>query len=220
MRTFGRDLASLVPADFTGYARVLHPAHRGPEQCPVRWADVAAANGRVAHPEMQWANIADTSSHISPRPDIWTDQPCWGELPAPEMGRLVDLLSEHTETRDRIWFAIWDGWGTPTAGHHATAHFDLPGRRYKLVTAPIDAARTGVAAVPDWTSPQIWWSDDRAWIVASEIDLCCTYVGGSAACIATLLTDASLEVLPVDIHHRFTFAADTVNPLPLPGAPR
>jgi hypothetical protein len=46
-------------------------------------------------------------------------------------------------------------------------------------------------------SPNLWWPDDRAWCVATEIDLDSTYVGGSATMIRELLSDSRFEALEV-----------------------
>ena len=38
-------------------------------------------------------------------------------------------------------------------------------------------------------SPNIWWPEDHAWCVATDIDLFDTYVGGSRECIKAILSD-------------------------------
>ena len=54
----------------------------------------------------------------------------------------------------------------------------------------------------DGHSPNLWWPDDRAWCVATEIDLAWTYVGGSAALIDDVLASAALEAQPVSPDHK------------------
>jgi hypothetical protein len=54
-------------------------------------------------------------------------------------------------------------------------------------------------------SPNLWWPDDRAWCVASEIDLAWTYVGGTEALINDILANSQLEAQlasPDDNHHQ------------------
>src|ERR1700709_692727 len=53
----GESVVSVGAAGFEGYARVFHPAGGGDGPGPVGWQDVAAANGRAAHPAMQWPSI-------------------------------------------------------------------------------------------------------------------------------------------------------------------
>ena len=52
----------------------------------------------------------------------------------------------------------------------------------------------------DWIylAPSLWWPDDRAWFVATEIDFNWTYVGGTRDCIEGVLADPSLEALPTN----------------------
>jgi hypothetical protein len=86
----------------------------------------------------------------------------------------------------------------------------LPGRRYLLFEGPLAAAtemgwRTGelIGEVdpdadvdPDEFSPQspsLFWPDDHAWCVATEIDLDSTYIGGSDALVQDLLADSRIE---------------------------
>ncbi len=56
----------------------------------------------------------------------------------------------------------------------------------------------------DGHSPNLWWPDDRAWCVATEIDLAWTYVGGPARLVNDVLTNPHLEAQPAspDDNHR------------------
>jgi hypothetical protein len=60
-------------------------------------------------------------------------------------------------------------------------------------------------------SPNLWWPDDRAWFVATEIDFDSTFVGGDDPLIAVLVTDRRLEALPIALSARADAAADRVN---------
>ena len=42
----------------------------------------------------------------------------------------------------------------------------------------------------------LWWPQDRAWFLATEIDLAWTYVGGPAGLIGQLLAETRIEALP------------------------
>jgi hypothetical protein len=63
-------------------------------------------------------------------------------------------------------------------------------------------------------APNLWWPDDRAWCVATEIDGYSTYVGGSARCVDAILSDQRLEALPSSTDLRFDLWSDRVNPRP------
>ena len=53
-------------------------------------------------------------------------------------------------------------------------------------------------SIVDWSyrSPNLWWPDDRAWCVATEVDYSWTYVAGTVSCIEELLNDPTLEAIP------------------------
>jgi hypothetical protein len=75
----------------------------------------------------------------------------------------------------------------------------LQGRDYLLYTGPIDAALAFAGSTGQ--TPSLWWPADRAWCVVSEVDLCWSYVGGSAALVGELVTDPAIEALPADPWH-------------------
>jgi len=92
----------------------------------------------------------------------------------------------------------------------------IPQRRYLLFGGPIDAV-IPLKIGGGWSrSPNHWWPDDRAWIVVSEIDAPCTYVGGSAPLVEALLSEPGLEVVPSDLGQRFDGLGDTINPDEIP----
>jgi hypothetical protein len=47
--------------------------------------------------------------------------------------------------------------------------------------------------------PSIWWPDDRAWCVATEIDFRWTYVAGSRELVDALVADERFEALHATI---------------------
>jgi hypothetical protein len=215
---FGLDFGSIIPEGFAAYARVFHPARRRigqPSQDlgyrSVRWSDIAAVNGTVMHPDAQFEAISGADPWRDLRPGVWDTAPQIGELPGDVTTRLVDILGHQTSTPQRCWFCVWEGWGglrSPTQDR-----VRLPQRNYLLVAAPISAALGAFESIGA-RGPSLWWPDDRAWVVATEIDFRWTYVGGSTDCIDAVLFDRQLEALPVKPDHRFTIDSDQVNPLP------
>ncbi len=241
-------VGEIVPTGFEAYARVFHPAYRlvGSRVEPVRWAQLAAARGAVAHPEMQLEGLVGSL-------DLG-DPPSPGSLPEDECRALARALAPFTGTRDRGWFCLWEGFGflSGSAGNLLTApegsrrairrptrrealrraeaggralarlpkvriHPDPEGRGALrsdlLFRGPVEAAsRFTFDGV--YQSPNLWWPDDRAWCVATEIDVACTYVGGSAACIDAVLACSDLEALPSAEAHRFDGRGDSANAVP------
>ena len=98
---------------------------------------------------------------------------------------------------------VWRAEASPSA---RAAALDLPNRQYLVYVGPLSELPSW-----HWDGPNLWWPDDRAWLVASEIDLVSTYVGGPGAAIAELLQDPLLEVVPSSVSDRITADADRVN---------
>jgi hypothetical protein len=226
LRRFGSAVAAVVPDGFPAYVRVLHPA-RGTSDRPVRWAEVAAWSGHTMHRLAQFHAIGQPAGAAPTEPAPWDGAPPPnGNLPDGLLRILCATLAEHTSTPDSCWFCLWDGYGwlhgspsvaiigpggsIPVPPALPAEVLDgprvrLPGRDYLLFAGPL-------AAVSElgWTdpyglflpqSPNLFWPQDHAWCVASEIDLFCTLVAGSAALAEALVGDPRLEawrVQPAD----------------------
>jgi hypothetical protein len=211
-------VGALVPAVFEAYARVFHPAARfaGLEDVDVTWAEVAAANVTVAHPAMEWASITGLMEylHSGDQSPLWDMAPALGHLPVQVARRLVDILGRHTTTRDDCWFGVWSGFACFVADGPTLS---LPRREHWLLRGPVELAAENLAPEPEEQSASLWWPADRSWAVATDIDLVTTYVGGSAACVAEIVTHPGLEAAKVPVSQGLSWNTDTVNPLPLDG---
>lgn len=82
-----------------------------------------------------------------------------------------------------------------------TPLFDRPGRRYGLVYSSDPLAEASYEERPIGISPQLWWPDDRSWVVATEIDLVSTYVACSHPLADALMADDELEAIRVEPEH-------------------
>ncbi len=249
---------SLLPDVFESYARIFHPAlreaeerdlplksasesrtgvparirHNGIVWCEVRWAEVAHANGRVAHPAMEWTAITGSYEYDwhGMQPGIWDEVPQRGSLPLRLTERLCGQLAAFTSTPELCWCAGWEG-----DGNMIGLWSDLSLPRLAMSNRAMIVARGSLSSVPQrsftdgfeawdepghpqfaesYRSPSLWWPDDRAWCVATDVDLQSTYLGGSAECVARLLNDEQVEVMPVSAEQSVTIDADTINPTP------
>lgn len=208
-------VASLLPARFAAYARILHPAGLRREAAvqPVRWAVVAAASGRSVHAAVNWDLISDTAVDTAPP---WDHEPDSGSLPVAEAAVLADVLQRHTRTGDRCWFGVWDGFGglAPYVGNV----LDVPCRSMRLLVGPVDAATTSLITGPGHQSANLWWPEDRSWCVATDIDLRSTFIGGSQSCIQEILSHPALEAWSVRPSQRIAGDADDLNTSSSPAA--
>jgi hypothetical protein len=209
------DVGSLVPPTFPSYARVLHPAVRyaGDDDVEVTWAAVAGHNGTVAHPLMQWIALTGSWNYLTDdsQPPVWDRAPDEGHLPADTARRLAAVLARYTAGPDDCFFGIWSGSGSVLSDAPTLA---LPHRQYWLLRGAIDLAAANLADEPEEQSAHLWWPADRAWCVATDIDLMSTYVGGSRDCIAAVLAAEGLEAVPATADDSTCRVADTINRTP------
>ena len=63
-------------------------------------------------------------------------------------------------------------------------------------------------------SANLWWPQDRAWCVHTEIDLTTTYLAGSQKLVDALVSHPGLETYQVEPTDKITYDSDTLNPLP------
>jgi hypothetical protein len=224
LHPFARDLGSFVPDTLPAYARVLHPAWRtdSGRRVRVRWAEVAsqAGVGLDATTRFEELERAATSQAVEP--------PAVGTLDESDLQALVELLAPCTGSPQSCWFGWWEGYGWmqgspavaelhsraehggPGAGPDWLARpapegprVEVPERSLVLYRGPI-AGATAFSRPPASQSPNLWWPDDHAWCVASEIDVRSTYLGGSQALIDRVLHDPRLEALPSQPTDRVT----------------
>jgi hypothetical protein len=65
--------------------------------------------------------------------------------------------------------------------------------------------------IPVFQAPDIWWPDDRAWVLGGDTDPDTTYVACSGRCTEALLSHPQLECLPTRPEHRVDIEGDTEN---------
>jgi hypothetical protein len=168
---------------------------------------VARRNGRIVHSEMQF-HLISTPRGQTPTELYGRQEPRRGTLVLEQRRLLVEHLRERTTTPDRCWFGLWEGFGALDDGG-IRERVVLPHRNYLLYGGTIDHALE--SPMPFDQSPNLWWPEDRAWFVASEIDFAWTYVGGDRGLIAALVSDSRLEALPVAVTAKAHSQSDRVN---------
>ncbi len=210
LHPFAQDIGSVIPEGFAAYARLFHPIEVDRDRRE-RWSDVAARTGRVVHSEMQFHMIAAPRGQRPLVDHNPRNQPRTGTLHVEERRILVDHLRGATTTPDMCWFGLWEGFGGLDDGR-VRERVELPNRNYLLHSGAIDRAlESPMDPFPFDQSPNLWWPEDRAWFVATEIDFDSTFVAGDDRLIAALVTDKRLEALPIALSAKADAAADRVN---------
>jgi hypothetical protein len=215
LRGFAASVLSLVPEGFSAYVRVFHPAYRaaGVGWTPVRWHEIAAANGKRAHAGMQLCALTGSHHFMNhPQPGVFDRPPRDGSLPPELAAHLATALAAHTATPDRCWFAVWNGFGGTPSHVRAAPTFRVPHREYHLLEGPVPAAAESFLEAPAMQLPNLWWPDDRAWCVASEIDLNTTYIGCDQATSDEIFALRDVEALAIDPATGVTDHSDLLNP--------
>jgi hypothetical protein len=201
LRGFVESVESIVPAGFASYLRVFHPAYpRGVDSIrPIRWAEVAAANHKSAHVGMQFDVLIESDDlyNFAPQQGVFDEAPDVGSLPRLQIELLVPVLARHTATPHVCWFACWEGWGDLRAAVASAPKFHVPQRSYHLLSGPIEAATESVSEHIE-QSASLWWPDDHAWCVATEIDFNTTYIGCDETCRNEIGRLPDVEAFVVD----------------------
>ena len=242
-------VSSLVPERFESYVRVFHPAWRevterdlpldasgdsregalvvtasdGVQWRAVTWHEVAGATGAVAHPGMQWTAICgvDDATRDEERSLPWERAPHRDSLPRRTVDVLTQILARFTDTADRCWCAVWEGYADMIGlKYDASLPRVVAGGRTLIVghgpvrAVPQASFNDGFGAGSDiegYRDPSLWWPQDHAWCVSTDVDMDSTLIGASSDCAARLLGDSHLEALPARADQLITFASDTIN---------
>jgi hypothetical protein len=216
----------VIPDGFEAYARVLHPVDTPENGGSlVRWADVAAWSGRPLRADAQFHSIALPPDDPG-RPYPFDGQGPWeGTLYTADARVLATVARGWTTTPEDCWFCVWDGFGWDGVSVSAVFTSDedsdgeeppeaveeprqdpvpgpvrdgprvsLPNREYLLYRGPAEDVTATVGLGGQCAS--LWWPADRAWCVATDVDLQWTYVGGPRGLIDAILADDRIEALP------------------------
>lgn len=206
---FAEDTGSVIPEGYEAYCRIFHPWDAKTDR-PRSWAQMAEANGRIVHPEMQAHTISRPAGTPGEAFDLndYINRLEWGRLPHPERSALVSILKSKSADSATCWFCVWEGVGSlDFAG--VTDRVRLPHRNYVLYSGPIELALATLDVFG--TAPNLWWPKDRSWIVVTEIDYAWTYVGGTAELISAICESVQLEALPAKLTDKPFVDSDTIN---------
>jgi hypothetical protein len=213
---FAQSVLSLVPAGFSEYVRIFHPAYRtGGSDQEVTWAQIAHANGMRMHAGVQLGSITGSERYEwEGQPGVFDRPPDTGNLPREFLEGVSRVLARRTGTPGTCYFAVWEGVGLLPPEVRAAPTFSVPSRTYHLLTGPVDAVGELADAWQPWgvRSPNLWWPQDHAWCVATEVDLKTTYIGADRPCAQELLSLPGVEAATVPPDLGIDWLSDTLNP--------
>jgi hypothetical protein len=216
LRGFAESVLSLVPAGFSEYVRVCHPAYRSSrsDRAPVAWSEIASANGMRIHAGVQLGSITGSERYEwEGQPGVFDQPPETGNLPRELLDPLTNVLARHTST-PACYFAVWHGWGWLPPKVRSAPTFSAPERTYHLLPAPSTPSM-------NWLTPgnrqagggrRTCGGPDPAWCVATEVDLKSTYIGADRSCAHELISLPALEAAIVSSNLGIHWLSDRLNP--------
>jgi hypothetical protein len=183
-----------APTGFEEYGRLFHPIRTPLSDRMLRWSEVARQNGHIPSGTMQFTDISTPEDEASHQLGILRPS----MVPTVEQMRfLVRHLRRWTATPEICWFGLWSGFADLSRFEEGSPRFSpMSYREYLRFSGVIDA----------WQSfqprhvPTIWWPDDKAWCVSTDIDMTWTYIAAQQICIEDLLEESQLEVYKVALN--------------------
>jgi hypothetical protein len=228
----GTRVCALVPTGYDAYVRVFHHAEEriGRESIRRRWSELAQRSGRRMHPAVQFDRFGSpapppvgsldryeaTALVSTLRAYTTTPNSCWlaiwfgfaqltgsfSSVRAAREGALHPWLERRRGVRSDMLDPPSDLGDAPTVS--------LPNRKYFLYRGPIDVVPRFEHMPGHLQTPNMWWPEDRAWFVATEIDFDSTLVACIRTCAEALL-GSDLEVMEVSAETRLDIDGDIVN---------
>lgn len=193
----------------------------------IPWGELANERGVELSPDISFREVSGIPYEDSQAMDELA--PSTGSMAPETCEALAEILTPHTTTPEKAWFCLWEGDGAFWSGSHSpevpygasaeeTAKYreraqaqdrlltEAPrvntyARAYFLFRGPLETV--GSFEPGGWfTTPQLWWPQDRAWIVITEVDGYSSYVGADRATLVDLLASSDIEALevPLDVH--------------------
>jgi hypothetical protein len=195
LHPFARDVGSIIPPGFPRYALIRHQSADNAEAVaghpPTELVELLANLG-AAHtstPDRCWFALWDGRGWLTSQRMYWARN---GQNALARILGRRQLRVQRRRDDSRRRQVERELLSIPKLA--------LPQRTYLLFVGPVAAAcafRDPMWPSPDPEPPNLWWPDDRAWCVASEIDLPVSYVGGTSDLIEAVLREVGELAAPV-----------------------
>lgn len=191
-------VSTFVPETFPAVVRVLNPLVGAAGQ-KLSWASVAKELGIPLYDAAVGDRLCQ-DYEVKTGKKINVD---FGTLDHEISSALADVLSRHTNTTNKCFFAAWVGYSDirdDLAG--APVVILPPEREMYLLEGPIQTATEAFDEQRSRRSLR-WWPADQTWCVGNDVYADSVYVAGSKECVSALMDDARLETVvadPSDVH--------------------
>lgn len=185
-------VSTFAPEKFPSVVRVLNPLIDATGR-PTSWTSVAQKVGMSLAQVTNGDRLCqEYSAKTGERINV-----DYGSLSHDVAVVLADVLSHHTSTPEKCFFAVWTGYsGIRNELAGAPVVVLPPEREMYLFEGTINAAAETVDE-PSFRRSLNWWPADQSWCVRNDIYADSVYVAGSQECISDLLHETRLETLSV-----------------------
>lgn len=200
---FASNVNSIVPSGYEAYVRLLHPAYLLSTDKPMRvsWQSMVDQADMAIDKASQWESL--TTSLPKQVLNLY-EPPSEGTLDPETYKALIAILKTHTNTPEVCWYGLWEGYDYKLELVKKAPKFSLSGRYYHLLEGALVSHPVSFCDGPFFQSANIFWPDDRAWCVASEIDFRSTYIAVSEEAIQDLLARFPGELFRVTLDECIT----------------
>jgi hypothetical protein len=194
-----RWVSLVMPSTFEAYARVLPPFVRQSKETVefISWRDLAERCGITFSPDIQQADFEARSNDVHPLDQLPLDQ--WRKLFA---------VVETYYPDEMCYCAVWSGYSLLNEigrVHPEWAKVEAHGlsRNFFIFGGPVQALYrpdlgTEVLETEGFLRPDLVWSSNRTWLIASDIDVVSTYIGGPRALIQAIRETTGIETLAIE----------------------
>ncbi len=176
-------IGQVVPSTFDSYARVFAPVVG--DGLTLTWEGVLHDRGISFTPEFSWTSLArQEEDHL---------QPLMGGLgPDTSLG-LAEILATFISPTERVYYAMWTGYGGSTRTSDATTVVFPAAREMTVYEGTCAEAAHNFEHEPFERQSLRWWPADESWAVGGDIYSTSVIIGGSLELIQSVLSSTRLE---------------------------
>lgn len=123
-----------------------------------------------------------------------------------QVRRALEVLADFTETPERCWFAVWEGYPGSLDLPPELPRVDVLDEVHGFVVRSYGLLRGGVNDLEHWDEvahgfpvpPAFVWPDDHRWCIASDVDPHWVGIGAEDAAVRALLSVPDLDLVRAD----------------------
>ena len=185
------------------YESRQHPEEPDLVALPVKWSEVASANGKQMDKRTRWTEICGPHTDFGRRAlspnQSWTWAPREQNIEPSTVNTLEKVLSRWTSREDRCLGGKWEGSGSDW---DTNPRIEFPNWTYFVWSCRfgdlIDWLKRADSSERESEMPHVVWPEDRSWFLAILYSGYSSYVAGPRPLINAIL-ETDLEAYEVEL---------------------